>query len=150
MVNSSIDNSVSDTIKRSGKISLTKNIALPERNIEVTIVATNFENSHVKNTTCVCPKYGHFKQQPCDFHMDKENYPKNNIIYINQGYLTIKDNRRLFYADYFLLGQVIESINPPADIRNSVRSSFIGPNTICNWGNFSACIVHWIFTCQVG
>lgn len=47
LVNSSIDNSVSDTIKRSGKISVTKNIALPERNIEITIVATNFENGHV-------------------------------------------------------------------------------------------------------
>ena len=31
-MNPSIDNSVSEAIKRSGKISLTKNIALPEHN----------------------------------------------------------------------------------------------------------------------
>ena len=42
-VNSTIDNSVSDVIKRSGHISLTKSIALPETNIETTIVATKFE-----------------------------------------------------------------------------------------------------------
>ena len=52
-VNSSNDNSISDAIKRSGDISLTKNIALPERNTETTIAATRFENGHVKNTTCV-------------------------------------------------------------------------------------------------
>ena len=54
-MNSTIDNSVSDTIKRSGQISLTKNIALPEQNIETTIVATGFENGNGKNTTFVWP-----------------------------------------------------------------------------------------------
>ena len=48
-----MNNSVSDTIKKSGKISLTKNIALPEQNIETTIVATRFENGNGINTTCV-------------------------------------------------------------------------------------------------
>ena len=119
-VNSSNDNSISDAIKRSGDISLTKNIALPERNTETTIAATRFENGHVKNTTCVWPEYGLLKEQPFDFHTDKENIPENSIIYVNQGYLTIKDNKRLLYADYFLLGQVIEAINPPEDIRNYV------------------------------
>ena len=54
-MNSTIDNSVSDTIKRSGQISLTKNIALPEQNIETTIVATRFESGNGKNTTFVWP-----------------------------------------------------------------------------------------------
>ena len=67
-INSSIGNSISDAIKRSRHISLTKNIAFPERNFETTIVATKFEIGHVKNT-CVWPEYGHFKQQFCDFHL---------------------------------------------------------------------------------
>ena len=67
-INSSIDNSVSDAIKRSRHISLTKNIAFPEQNIETTIVATKFEIGHLKNT-CVWPEYGHFKQHFCDFHL---------------------------------------------------------------------------------
>ena len=52
--------------------------------------------------------------------MDKENYPENSIIYINQGYLTIKDNEKLYYADYYILGQIIQCINPPEDIYNYV------------------------------
>ena len=92
-MNPSIDNSVPDTMKRSGKISLTKNIALPEQNIQTNIVATRFENGNGKNTTCVWPEFGYFKQQPCDFGMEKEHHPENSIIYINQGYLIIKDNK---------------------------------------------------------
>ena len=37
------------------------------------------------------------------YHLDKENFPENIIIYISQGYLTIKDNKWMFYADYFLI-----------------------------------------------
>ena len=66
-VNSTIDNSVSDAIKRSSKISLTKNIALPEQNIETTIVATKFENGNGKNTTSIWPKHGYYKEKPCTF-----------------------------------------------------------------------------------
>ena len=32
--------------------------------------------------------------------MDKENFSENPIIYINQGYLTVKDNRKLYFADW--------------------------------------------------
>ena len=103
-MNPSIDNSVSEAIKRSGKISLTKNIALPEHNIQTTIVATRFENGNGKNTTCAGPEFGYFKQQPCDSGMEKENYPENSIIYLNQGYLTIKESKRLYYANYYILG----------------------------------------------
>ena len=34
--------------------------------------------------------------------MKKENFPKNSIIYVNQGYLTIKDNKKLYYRDYYI------------------------------------------------
>ena len=85
LVNTTINNSVSDAIKRSGQITLTKNIVLPEQNIETAIVASRFENGNGKNTTCVWPKHGYFKQQPCDFHMINGNYPENGILYINQG-----------------------------------------------------------------
>ena len=65
-------------------------------------------------------EYGYFKQQPCDFGMDKENFPEYVIIYINQGYLTIKGNRKLFYADYYLIGQINENANSPEDIKSHV------------------------------
>ena len=53
-------------------------------------------------------------------HLDKKNYPENSMIYLNQGYLTIKDNKKLHYTDYYLLGQIIECIKPPEEILNYV------------------------------
>ena len=53
-------------------------------------------------------------------HLDKKNYPENSIIYLNQGYLTIKDNKKLQYTDYYLLGQIIKCIKPPEEILNYV------------------------------
>ena len=54
-----------------------------------------------KNTTCVWPEHSYFKQQPCDFHLDKENYPENSILYINQGYLIGQGTTQ--YLDGFLI-----------------------------------------------
>ena len=59
-MNSTIDNSVSHAIKRSGQISLTKNIVLHEQNIETTIVGTRSENGNGKHTICVWPDHGYF------------------------------------------------------------------------------------------
>ena len=102
------------------KISMTKNLVLPDKNIETTIVATKFENRNGKSTTRVLPEYGYFKQQSCDFGIEKKKFPENSIIYINQGYLTIKDNKKLYYADYYIIGQINECINPPEDLENYV------------------------------
>ena len=71
-----------------------------------------------KYCMCVWPELGTFKQQACDFGMEKENYRENSIIYLNQVYLTIKESKSLYYADYYILGQVIERLNPPEDISN--------------------------------
>ena len=73
----------------------------------------NFENGNGKNTTNIWPEHGYFKQQPCDFGLDQESFPENSLIYINPGYLTIKDNRKHFYAGYYLIAQIDECANPP-------------------------------------
>ena len=78
-MNPSINNSVSHAIKRSGKTSLTKNIAFPEQNIQTTIIATTFENGNGKHTTCVSPEFGYFQQQPCDSERGNESFPGNSI-----------------------------------------------------------------------
>ena len=49
--------------------------------------------------------------------MDKVNLPENSIIYLNQGYQSYKDNKRVYYGDYFL-AQVNECLNPPEDFEN--------------------------------
>ena len=74
---------------------MTRNLVFPDRTVETILTASKFENDNTKDTVDVCPEFGFFKQQPCDFGIDKENFPENSIIYINQEYQSVKDNKRI-------------------------------------------------------
>ena len=71
----------------------------------------------LEKTTCIWSEHDYFKQQPCDFHLDKENYPENSDCCINQGYPSYKDNKKLYHAEYYIWRQKIECINPPEMLR---------------------------------
>ena len=91
--------------------------------METTIVASRFDDngqSQVTKCTRIWPEYGYFQKQPCDLHMDKDKFPENSITCINQGYLTVQGNKRMFYDNYYILGQIIDAINPPENIENYV------------------------------
>lgn len=68
---------------------MSKNIFSDNR-VETTVTAgkTNFK----RNTVDIWPDHGYFKQQPCEYGVDKENFPENSIVYLNQGYQSYKDN----------------------------------------------------------
>ena len=117
-----VDNAVSDAIKLSKQISLTKNISFPEKNIETTIVASEFddENGQIFSTSRIWPEVGYFNNQLTDFNMKKVNYPENLVIYVNQAYLTVQNSKKKFYVNFYLIGQIIEALNPPENIANYV------------------------------
>lgn len=71
-----IDSGITQAIRDSNKISMSKNIFSDSR-VETTITAekTSFE----RNTVDTWPSYGYFKQQPCDFGIGKDNFPENSI-----------------------------------------------------------------------
>ena len=43
--------------------------------------------------------------------------PEMLVFYINQGYQSFKDNKRVYYANYYILGQVNECMNPPENLK---------------------------------
>ena len=94
---------------------MTKNI-LGDNRIETTVMEE--KTTFKRNTTNIWKEYGYFKQQPCGYGLDKENLPENSIIYLNQGYQSYKDNKNLYYGDYFLVGQINECLNLPEDFEN--------------------------------
>ena len=67
-----IDSSISQAVRNSDKISMTKNVF--EGAVESTLTVEKF-NSFKPNTTDVWKNYGCFKQQPCDFSIEKANLP---------------------------------------------------------------------------
>ena len=56
---------------------------------------------------------GFFGELRTDYNMEKVNFPD-----INQTYLTIQKNKKIYYCDYFILGQIIEACNPPNEACN--------------------------------
>ena len=58
-------------------------------------------------------KNGFFNFRECDVSLEKANLPENTIFYLNQGYLSYKDNERIYYVDIFIIGQITPLLNQP-------------------------------------
>ena len=59
---------------------------------------------------------GYLGDLRADYNMEKVNFPENSLIYINQAYLTVQKNKKIYYCDFLILGQIIEASNPPVNI----------------------------------
>ena len=108
-----IDSDISQPIRDSNKISTLKNIFSDNR-VETTITAE--KSSFKRNTIDIWPEYDYFKQQ--SFGIEKENFRENSIFYVNQGYQSVKVNKKIYYAEHFLIGQVNKCLNLPEDLKN--------------------------------
>ena len=109
-----IDIGISQAVRDSSKISMTKNIF--EGRVETTLTAE--KASFKRNTTDVWENYRYFNQQTCDFSIEKANLPEMRILYINQAYQSYKDNKKIYYCDYFIIGQVTPCLNLRQDLKN--------------------------------
>ena len=118
------------SFKKANFMILSKASIEKNRNVNTNFFAATIEN---QNETVdvfgekIWKKHGFFNAIKSDFNMEKVNYPENTLFYINQVYLTVKKNKKMFHCDYFILGQIIESSNPPENIssytlkKNEVR-----------------------------
>ena len=73
-----------------------------------------------KNDDLVWPEFSYFEQQACDFHLETESMPNIAFFYLNWGYLSYKDNRKIYYGNYYILSQIVECANPPDTITKYV------------------------------
>ena len=88
---------ISATVKDSTKLSMTK--SLFDGRMETTITAEKDPCAFKRNSTYLWPNYGYFKQQACGFSVEKANMPEMTAFYINQTYLSHKDNKKIYYCD---------------------------------------------------
>ena len=88
--------------------------------METTITSEKDPTGFKRNSIDLWPKHGYFKQQTCDFSVEKANMPEMTAFYINQSYLSYKDNKEVYYCDVFIIGQVTPMLNPPEDLKNYV------------------------------
>ena len=113
-----IDSGISDAVKGSTKLSVTKSVF--DGRMGTTITAEKDPAGFKRNSTDLRPNYGCFKQQACDFSIEKVNLPEITAFYINQAYVSYKDNEKTYYCDVFILGPVTPMLNPPEDLKNYI------------------------------
>ena len=116
---SAIDSRISSAVRDSSKLSMTK--VLHDGRMETTITAE--KDNGKRNSTELWNKNGYFSSQVCDFSLEKANLPKMTIFYVKQAYLSYKDNKKIYYTDVYIIGQVVPLLNPPEDMKNYVPKS---------------------------
>ena len=131
-----IDTGISSAVKGSTKLSMAKNVL--DGRVETTITAEK-EACFKRNTTDLWKKYVFFKQQACNFSIEKSNMPEMIIFYLNQAYQSSKGNKKSYYSDLFILGQVTPCLNPPENLNlRRMKPRSLGQNTILFPDNFWA------------
>ena len=57
-----------------------------------------------------------FSSQVCDFSLEKTNLPENTIFYLYQDYLSYNENKKIYYIDVFIVGQIVPLLNQPGKL----------------------------------
>ena len=103
---SQIDSSIGSAIKNSSRISMTKVIENGAGRSEFTISTAQNEEG-AKKSINLWPNFGYFGTVSCDFSIEKANIPENTIFYVNQGYQSCKDGKKVYYTDVFIIAQIM-------------------------------------------
>ena len=99
----------SSGFKKANLVLMTKATTDNDKNISTKIVAATFENG-------IWKLFGYFDARKSDCSMVKVNFPDNMLLYINQAFLIVKKNKKIFYCDYYVLGHIVETSDTPQDI----------------------------------
>ena len=98
---------------------MTKAATENDRNVSLKIVTAKFENDLVSVEVSgekVWKNFGYFDARKLDCPMEKVTFSENTLFYLSQSHLTVKKNKNIFYFDCFIIGQIVESSNPPQDV----------------------------------
>ena len=80
------------------------------------MVVANIEGVQ-KSGEEIWQKEGYFGKVNAEYSCHKNDFTENCVIYINQGYLTLKDRDSIIYCDYIILGQIVPfKSQPESDI----------------------------------
>ena len=107
-----IDPSIGSAIRNSAGLSMKKVIENREDRTEVSFSTINGDEK-VKRSIQLWEDFGYFRTESCNFSIEKANLPENTIFYINQGYQSFKDNKKVYYNDVYIIAQIMPFHSSP-------------------------------------
>ena len=111
---SSIDAGLSQTVMDSSRLIMTKNYV--DGNVSETTITAEKNSVSKHQSTDLWPQHGYFKHQHADFSLQKANMPEMTLTYLNQGSTIYKNDQKICYGHYFILGQVMPLADSPSDL----------------------------------
>ena len=112
-----IDSSIGSAIQNSTGLSMTKIIKSGNDWTEMTLSTNATEEKTVKSIN-MWKNYGFFGTESCDFSIEKANMPESTVYYVNQGYQSYKDSKKVYYNDVFIIAQIMPLSMQPKDIES--------------------------------
>ena len=100
---------MSSGFKKTNLVSMSKATTVNDKNVSTKIVVATFQNkigSKEVSGERVWRNYGYFEARKSDYSMEKVNFSENTLLYINQSYLTVKKNKKIFYCHFFILDKL--------------------------------------------
>ena len=100
-----IDSSIGNALQNSSGINLTK---ITENDGVRTEMSLSTKTSEKKpKSVSMWKDFGFFGSKICEFNIEKVNMPENTLFYVNQGYQSYKDNKKVYYNDIFIIPQIM-------------------------------------------
>ena len=109
-----IDFSIGKALQNSSGINLTKITENAGARTEMSLSTSPLEKP---KSVSMWKDFGFFGREICEFNIEKVNMPENTLFYVNQGYQSYKDNKKVYY-NIFITAQIIPLAHQPKDIEN--------------------------------
>ena len=114
--NQSIDESITNIIKNSDGVNLTKIYQNDNNRTEMSILTEKKRDEKKPKSVTMWENNGSFLDECCNFNLEKANMPENTLFYVNQGYLTYKDVKKCYYNEIYIVAQIMSLPHQPKDI----------------------------------
>ena len=113
----SVDSSIGSAIRNSAGLSMKKVIENGDDRTELSVSTVN-NSEEKKKSVSLWKNFGCFSSESCNFSIEKANLLANTIFYVNQGYQSFKDNKKVYYQDGFIVAQIMPLAHQPTDIES--------------------------------
>ena len=97
---------------------MTKIIESGNDRTEMTLSTGSTEEKNRAKCINMWKNHGFFGTESCDFSIEKANMPENTLFYVNQGYQSYKDDKKVYHNDLYIIAQIMPLSIQPKDIES--------------------------------
>ena len=95
---------------------LSKEASNKDVNVKTQMMISMTDSKGESSTEQVKKKNGFFNDQRTDLTIVKGNFPKNTLVYVNDGTITPVKGGNAMYFEFVILAQIMPVANPSPDL----------------------------------